>query len=313
MKPITPQASVKNSATYQALIAHFNTALQAGEKWISFAKLDPQPSALELSIAIDAFYDAGWLVGQTQKHVCQFDRLSTNNKKNQKNMSQPLTPLDAVKNNESYQDLIHSIGVKLQCGETEIDFDDDHDLDLATLGRDFSAVELSVALNEYRTQGWEVEKLKKNIYQFTAAPVATVTSVAPTHNAPVKPLSPQDILQQQSDDVYVDEIVAIINRLLKHTGDNRIALTAIRQASMVDDYHPADLEKAFQKFKQAGWYIKIRYHRNQFEFEVSELFRSWEEFMQYEFSFIFSPQHPQQIIVESTDLGAEETARELAR
>ncbi len=228
-------------------------------------------------------------------------------------MSQVITPLDAVKEERSYQDLIYSIGMKLKFGETEIDFDDDHGVDFATLGRDFTAVDLTVALNEYRAQGWQIEKIKNNIYQFTAAPIATVTSVAPANNAPVEPLSPQDILQQQSDGVYVDEIVTIINRLLKHTSNNRITLTAIRQAGMVDDYHPADLEKAFQKFKQAGWYIKIRYHRNQFEFEVSELFRNWEEFMQHEFSFIFSPQPPKQIIVESTDFGAEEAAREVAR
>lgn len=251
MKPITPQASVKNSATYQALIAHFNTALQAGEKWISFAKLDPQPSALELSIAIDAFYDAGWLVGQTKRHVCQFDRLSTNNKKNKKNMSQPLTPLDAVKNNESYQDLIHSIGVKLQCGETEIDFDDDHDLDLATLGRDFSAVELSVALNEYRTQGWEVEKLKKNIYQFTAAPVATVTSVAPMHK--VVPLSPQEC-SERTDAEVVDSIVAIINLQLGNRRKNKVRSTIYR-APFLSNYDSDMIDLAIKKFEEVGWSV----------------------------------------------------------
>ncbi len=227
-------------------------------------------------------------------------------------MSKVITPLDAVKENENYQNLVDTIRMRLRFGETEIDFND-YENDLM-VGRNFSGLDLDVALNEYRARGWQIEKLKNNIYQFSAAPVATVTSVAPAHDAPVLPLSPQAIVQQQSDGVYVNEIIAILNRLLKNTGDNRIALTAIRQEGMVDDYHPADLEKAFQKFKQAGWYIKIRYHSTGEEHEVSELFRNWKR-LQSEFSLtlIFLPQHPQQIIVESTDLGAEETARELAR
>ena len=166
-------------------------------------------------------------------------------------MSQPLTPLDAVKNNESYQDLIHSIGVKLQCGETEIDFDDDHDLDLATLGRDFSAVELSVALNEYRTQGWQIEKIKRNIYQFTAAPVATVTSVAPMHK--VVPLSPE-AYSERTDAEMVDSIVAIINLQLGSKRKNDRMITIYREP-FLSSYDSDTLNLAIKKFEEVGWSV----------------------------------------------------------
>jgi hypothetical protein len=165
-------------------------------------------------------------------------------------MSKVITPLDAVKKNESYEALVDSIRIKLMCGEDTIDFDDDHDLDLAVLGRDFSAVELVVALNEYRTQGWQVEKIKKNIYQFTAAPIATAPSVvsAPSNNASVVPLSPDDVAKMESSD-QVAEVIAIINRQLRDQTFNRIPNVLLK------NFSEAIVKQAIEQFELVGWSI----------------------------------------------------------
>lgn len=231
-------------------------------------------------------------------------------------MSQAITPLDAVKKNERYQDLVDTISMRLRFGETKIDFND-YANDLM-VGRNFSGLDLDVALNEYRTQGWQIEKVKDYIYQFSAAPVATVTSVAPANNAPVEPLSPEDILQLQSDDVYVDEIVTIINRLLKRSEDNWINLGSVKQEGMMYIYyHPSDVEKALQKFNQIGWQIKVRDNRSGEIFEVSELFKNWEENLRGRENILVFKQSPEdnifKISLESGSFGAEEAAREVAR
>lgn len=159
-------------------------------------------------------------------------------------MSKVITPLEAVKKNESYEALVDSIRIKLMCGEDTINFDDDHNSDLAVLGRDFSAVELVVALNDYRAKGWEVTKIKRNIYQFSPAPIATV----PSNNASVVPLSPDDVAKMESSD-QVAEVIAIINRQLRDQTFNRIPNVLLK------NFSEAIVKQAIEQFELVGWSI----------------------------------------------------------
>ena len=165
-------------------------------------------------------------------------------------MSEAVTPLDAVKKREHFQDLMSTIRMKLRLGETEINFYN-FEMDFM-IGRNFSGLDLDVALNEFRKQGWEITKGKgKYVYQFSAAPVATVTSVAPAHK--VVPLSPE-AYSERTDAEMVDSIVAIINLQLGSKRKNNRMITIYREP-FLSSYDSDTLNLAIKKFEEVGWSV----------------------------------------------------------
>ena len=155
-----------------------------------------------------------------------------------------------VKKREHFQDLMSTIRMKLRLGETEINFYN-FEMDFM-IGRNFSGLDLDVALNEFRKQGWEITKGKgKYVYQFSAAPVATVTSVAPMHK--VVPLSPQEC-SERTDAEVVDSIVAIINLQLGNRRKNKVRSTIYR-APFLSNYDSDMIDLAIKKFEEVGWSV----------------------------------------------------------
>ncbi len=165
-------------------------------------------------------------------------------------MSEAITPLEAVEMNESYQELMEVIIHCLSCLDmVVIDFNDPINDNNYTVGRDFTELELSVALNELRAKGWQVEKIKNNIYQFTAAPIATVVPIASS----TKPLSPQEC-SERTDAEVVDSIVAIINLQLGNRRKTKVTSTIYR-APLLCNYDSDTLNLAMKKFEEIGWSV----------------------------------------------------------
>lgn len=158
-------------------------------------------------------------------------------------MKNAITPLDAVQNSRAFRELMSSIRMRLSLGQTEINFDD-FEMDFM-IGRDFSGLDLEVALNEFRKKGWIVRNKEEYIYQFSAAPIETASLPTST-----KPLSPNDCYEKKD---AMEAIIRIINLQLGNKEGNR--LITIYKKPFLCNFESDVLAQAIKQFEEVGWSI----------------------------------------------------------
>lgn len=199
-------------------------------------------------------------------------------------MSEAITPLEAVEMKESYQELMDVITHCLSVLDmVVIDFNDPINDNDYSVGTDFSELELLVALNEFRAKGWEVEKIKNNIYQFSPAPIATI----PMYSTIIA-LTPDQVDQKQTAGEFVDQIVELINQRLVRTDECWVCLDKLQDRRGPTSYYAlADIQAAVQRFVLAGWKTTLAFNNDRegpyrLDLVTWKEFETWETFWKQE-------------------------------